>query len=303
MSFQIERRHDNTQLRASLRVSTVDFATTADLLQESAAVDRLPEVTYGRFGDRVGPFTTSTQVRFGLLAFDSYEGQLEDFGFTAAVPAVGIPSFGFTDLDQSAVPRADLRHEIAAPFDVGALRFVPFVVGRVTAYGDSPAQSSIARGLGGIGMRVGTAFAKVDDSVYSRLLDLDRMRHVIEPSVSGFFGVTNNGRENVFIYDEDVDGWDELSAVSGTLRQRWQTYRGAPGRQRSVDVFTLTSTINWFGREPEEPTGLADGGITSADDFRGLYYDAIPEASLARDNIDSDALWRVSDSVALVGQA
>ncbi|MEL7240700.1 MAG: hypothetical protein AAGK78_17715, partial [Planctomycetota bacterium] len=41
----------------------------------------------------------------------------------------------------------------------------------------------------------------------------------------------------------------------------------------------------------------------SADDFRGLYYDAIPEASLARDSIDSDALWRVSDSVALVGQA
>ena len=302
LQFYIARSRGSSLLSADVSLSTLEFASNADLIQEGGAVERLPEIAYYRFADRRGPLTAMSQVRLGILAYDNYGDQLPGFNLDATSP-IGIASYGYTGVDQSGVPRGDLRQELDAPFTVGTFRFVPYLVGRVTAYGDSPESSSIARGLAGGGLRLSTAIARVDNGVFSRLLDLDRLRHVIEPGVEGFFGISNRSREAVYIYDESVDGWDELSAVSVSLRQAWQTYRGAPGRQRSVDVFRLNTTANWFGREPAEPAGPLPGGVMTANDFRGLYFSGLPEASLARDSINADALWRISDTVAIVGDS
>jgi hypothetical protein len=35
--------------------------------------------------------------------------------------------------------------------------------------------------------------------------------------------------------------------------------------------------------------------------FRGLFFDSLPEASIPRNSINSDATWRVSDTTAILG--
>ena len=66
--------------------------------------------------------------------------------------------------------------------------------------------------------------------------------HIIEPEVNLFTSATNVEANDVFIYQEPTDELQDVSAAVISLRQRWQTKRGGPGRERSVDVFTFNAT-------------------------------------------------------------
>lgn len=303
----LQRRRGNELLGLEVNVATNEFPTIADEVQENAKVERFPELRYGRYGDRIGPFTLTSRNRLGVLALDRLSNDLaDDFRFRQPLSGfgidwgIGLPSYGYTGLHEQAVTRLDLRQELSAPLTFGPLRALPFVVGRFTGYSDSPEEGALARVFGGAGLRIGTTFARVDNGVYSRLLDLDRARHLIEPYAAAFTGLTNVGREELFIYDEGVDGYDEFSAVQVGLRQRWQTYRGPPGGKRSVDVLDINVSASLFDDVPDETPDLRSA-LRAPGDFRGLYFDSLPEASLARDAADAAARWRVSDQTAIVG--
>ncbi len=311
-ALTLERLNGNRRLAIDFAAATTSFATVADILEENAAVERFPELRFSSIGDRLGPVTSSSRVRVGVLAFDNLSRDIaDDFNFGLPVGSTlrpfagygGIPAYGYTGKAESATVRADFREELALPLSAGPVRVVPFVVGRFTAYSDSPEGDAIARGLGGVGVRVGTVFSRVDDSIYSRILDLDRGRHLIEPYAGAFAGWASHGRDEVLVYDQGIDDYDSVSGYQVGLRQRWQTYRGPSGKKRSVDVLDLNLSANVFGRGREETINDGPVGPVSAGDFRGLYFGTEPESSLTRDTGDATALWRVSDSMALVGDA
>jgi hypothetical protein len=55
------------------------------------------------------------------------------------------------------------------------------------------------------------------------------VRHIIEPEVNIFAAGATHDRNDVFVYEEDVDGIHDLSGTQFAIRQRWQTKRGGPG--------------------------------------------------------------------------
>src|SRR5205085_3604723 len=163
-------------------------------------------------------------------------------------------------------------------------------------YSNSPESEIKNRALVGTGFRTTTAFWAVDDSVKSDLFDLHRMRHVIEPEIHAFTSAQSVDRHDLYIWDEDVDAINDISAVQVALRQRWQTQRGGPGRWRSVDVFTLDVQGNFFANKPPDRE-LNPAG------FRGLFFDSIPEASVPRDSINAQATWRISDETIVLADS
>ena len=308
--LNLEQSRDNDLLALTVDYDVNNFPTVADELQENVGVQRLPELRYSRFADNLGPATFTSRNRLGVLRFKTFKNTPADLGFVdrTDTPALdesfaGIPSYGYTGVTDANIVRGDFRQEIDLPLTAGPLKFVPFAVGRFTAYSDDTSGGAAARFLGGVGARLSTAFARANDGVYSRLLDLDRIRHVVEPSVSVFASKQTQDRSDLYIYDPDVDGISDVRAVQLALRQRFQTQRGAPGRKRSVDVFTLNVEANLFDNEPAEVAGQRTIGPLTAGNFRGLYFSGEPEASLTRDGLNADALWRVSDTTAVVGDA
>ena len=305
----LERRRGNELLGLDVSIATNNFPTIADRMQENAYVERFPELRYARFGDPLGPFTLTSRTRLGAIAFDRLSDDLDgDFNLRAPVgtnpPAeslAGLPSYGYTGRREATVGRLDVREELSLPIGLGPLRVAPFIVGRFTGYTEDLEGDAVARGLGGVGVRIGMTFARVDDNVYSRLLDLDRARHLIEPYAAGFAGWTNVDRDELFIYDEGVDGYDGFNAAQFGIRQRWQTYRGPAGGQRSVDVFDLDVSANLFDREPDEVSGF--DGTLAPSDFRGLYFGTLPEAALPRDTLRGSARYRVSDLTAIIADS
>jgi hypothetical protein len=152
---------------------------------------------------------------------------------------------------------------------------------------------AVNRIMAGGGIRLTTSFWKVDNTIESEIFDIHRIRHIIEPEIN-IFGATSNVDQNrLFIYDPQVDGVNDITAVQLALRQRWQTKRGGPGRWRSVDVLTLNTYINYFGNQPSNR-------FRDPIDFRGLYFYGTPEASIPRNSANADLTWRISDSTAVL---
>jgi hypothetical protein len=185
--------------------------------------------------------------------------------------------------------RTDWRQELDYPIALGQFKLVPYVVGRLTTYSETIDEGAEERWYSAAGVRLNTTFWSVDDTVYSKMFDINRVRHVIEPEVNLYASAQTLDRNELFIYDEPIDAISDFQAAQVALHQRWQTKRGGPGRQRSVDFFTFDVEGNFFANQPPsnelEPVG-----------FRGAFYPSLPEASIPRNSLNFDASWRVSDT-------
>ena len=297
-SLYLKRQRDSEAITFLVSTQLTDFATVSDLYQEQLEVERLPELSYRRIGDSFagdgGTFFSANTL--SVLTFNNSSASLEDLGFAPALvgrQSPGIPSIGTTGSPEDTTLRGDFRQEVDFPFSMARLRMVPYVVGRYTAYNGSVDGSNAERLYAAAGIRMTTAFWKVDDTVRSELLDLNRLRHVIEPQLNLYAGAQSADRNELLIYDEPIDAINDISAVQLALNQRWQTKRGGPGRWRSVDAFTFNIQGNYFLNQPPD----AELDPTN---FRGLYFVSMPEASIPRNGINADASWRVSDSAQLL---
>jgi hypothetical protein len=120
------------------------------------------------------------------------------------------------------------------------------------------------------------------------------MRHVIEPELHAFGSVSGTERDEVYVFDEQTDAINDITAVQVALRQRWQTKRGGPANWHNVDFFTFNAEVNLFGNKPDEVFLRPEG-------FRGLLFSSAPETSIARDSINLEQSWRISDSTIIIG--
>ena len=276
-----------------------NLVTTSNQQQEQFEVDRLPEAGYFREGEDLGDVLTLYSENTGEgLHFSKSRDTLIGQGFVPPNVAPGLPAQGYTGQTSRVVFRADSRQELDFPMSAGPLRVDPYVVGRYTQYSDSPHSSEVARGLVGAGARFTTELWKVDPTFENNLLDLHQIRHVIEPEINLFTSAMNVQRNDVFVFDPEVDAISDISAAQFALHQRWQTKRGGPGNWRSVDVFSLNLEVNTFANKP--PHKGATNYINPYD-FRGLYFASYPEESVTRNSFNADASWRLNDNTVLLG--
>lgn len=295
VSGYVKHQQDNEAFTLLIQGQPSHLITTADLLQEQFEVEHLPEIGYHRIGESFldDHATLISDDTFAGLHFQKTRASLREQGFIPPTVSPGIPSFGTTGLTNDVVFRGDFRQELDFPLQAGNFKVVPYVVGRYTGYSDSPDDGAKNRLLGAAGARITTEFWKTDDTVESDLFDLHRLRHVIEPEINLFTSGQTVDRNDLFIYDNQVDSINDVTAAQIALHQRWQTYRGGPGRWRSVDFFTLNVEADLFANQPSKAQLDPYG-------FRGLFYPSMPEASIPRNSINADATWRIADSTVII---
>lgn len=295
------QQRDNWAFEAFVKYDINEIIANEDLLQaQGYLVEKVPEVGYYRFADSLfnGRMVWTSEYQLSRMRLSFPDHTLRDIGQGQA--GFGMPPS--TDLSAAAlmagyredyVNRFTTRQELSVPMDLGIFRIVPFVVGRFTAYDDDfdefDRQSEEIRYFGGGGVRISTQFSQVDNSVNSRLFDLHRIRHIIEPSVTIFSADSDAGPEDHPIYDLDVEGIATGTVMRVGMRNTWQTQRGGPGRWRSVDVFTIDTDF------------VLNTDETQGDYSIPRYFDYRPELSRFGDHFAGDFLWLVSDHFALAG--
>ena len=321
-SLYVKRTDQTEVFMAGLSLDTSNVPTVADQLQEvrfdngdrfPLFVEHVPEVQYHRLGDSFDDdkFTFVSNNSATALHFSESRDGLADIGLRRRPNDVdqngpafaGLPSYAYTGFTDDYILRGDARQEIAMPLGNDKVRVTPYGVVRYTAYSDSPGGGSQDRLLGGVGVRTSTQFSKIYDDINSDLFDIHRVRHIVEPQVNLFASTETTDRDELYIYDEGVDGVSDIAAAQFAVKQRFQTKRGGEGRWRSVDFLTLNTGVVFFGNEPDEPQQIGTDyrNIGNAHSFRGVFFESQPEASLARSTAYADATWRVTDTTAILG--
>ena len=309
---RLDRTDENSQLALEAKSSLNDFVANNWLLESRGySVDKLPEISYVRTLDDLstgwapGTLTLNSEYRLGQLAMNFSDPEVAELGFTykaVSQAAFGIdPAESIADslraqgLREDGVYRADTRHELAAVLDAGPIRVNPFAVARFTAYdadfeGFSPDEDDNARLWGAVGVRLSTTLQRVDNTIDSPLLDLHRVRHIIEPGLTLWHAGSTVDRVDLPVYDDAVESLAEGSMIRAGLNQTWQTKRGGPGRWRDVDVLALRTDYVWASGDADRESPI------------GRWFEDRPELSSAGEFIDAEMLWQVSDPLGVTGR-
>lgn len=300
-SLYLKHQKDNAAFTVLAKDSLQDFISNSYLLaSRQYTVDKMPEFTYRRYGDSIfdDRFTYSSETRATRMAMsfvDATPAQLGVFGrafgigtntnLSSALMAAG--------LNEQWVNRIDSRHELAMPLHPGAFNVTPFVVGRFTGYDDEfetfSSDSDSMRFYGAAGVRVSTEFQRVSNAVENQLLDLHRMRHLIEPYVTIWSSYASTGQMHYPVYDEEVESIADGSAVQFGVRNTFQTQRGGPGRWRSVDWLTLDTSI------------VIDDESTPNESPTPQFFDYRPEYSMFGDHARARGVLLLSDNLSIAG--
>jgi lipopolysaccharide export system protein LptA len=296
VSAYIKHQHDTESTTFLFDIQPSHVVTSSDLEQEQFEVERYPEIGYRRIGDSFlgDQLTFFSDNTADAIKMQPSRDPLSEQGYDVkAGISPGIPSLGTTGIFPHTVYRENFRQEVDYPFTLGPIRVVPYTMGILTQYSDSPNGGEITRLFAGAGARFSTAFWKVDPYAQSELFDIHQLRHIIQPEVNLFTSAQNISHQDVYIYDEPIDAVNDISAAQFALRQTWQTKRGAPGEWRNVDVFSLNIEANYFANKPPPH-------FQNPFNFRGLFFSSLPEASVPRDSFNADASWRISDETVML---
>lgn len=302
-SLYTKYQKDRAAFTALLRHEVNDFISNDWLLASTQyQVDKLPELTYHRYGDPLFDDRWTYSGHTGLsrmrLVFD--RSTPRELGVRGRAFGLGADDqlsdmLRARGLQTKYVARFDSRHEFSMPTRWKIFDVTPFFVGRLTAYDDDfdaySSDSDSYRVFGAAGLRLGTRFQHVDDRVESRLLDLHRLRHIIEPSMTLWYGYSDVAQDDLPIYDLEVESLATGAAVRMGVRNTWQTQRGGPGRWRSVDVLTVDTDIVFNSNDAERESPVP------------RFFDYRPEYSQFGHHARASLLWLLSDSLALSGES
>lgn len=283
----LKKQKDNWAFTALLQWRVNDFLTQTE---------HLPDFSFRVVGEPLADIVTwYSENRLGLVR---RRGDEEPELFELLRDGVQ-ESSGVT-------ARVDSRQEIDAPIDLGPVRIVPFGSIRGSYWDDSPHEGGLGRAFGTFGARASMYLSRVYPDVESQLFDIQGMRHIIKPDITVWGSQANRGFQDLYLFDENIEDIDEIDGVTFGVRQRFQTKRGAPGRQRTVDVLTLDVEAGFFGdldREENRNFGLPIEGHRGDEFTNGFASWSRPENSITRNYVNASAVYRMSDTTALISEA
>jgi len=319
-SVELVRTNANTWSAIRAKHDLNDFISNSYLLASRGyTVDKLPELAIERFGDEPAQGwtwsqewsaaavalrpTTGTPALLGVPT-GAWGGAIAD---DAAIDAA-YRDAGYTD---GTVGRLHTRHEISVPLASDWVTVAPFVRGAATGYlsdeleAYTPGVDSVRLEAGG-GVRASMRFMSRDDRVQSRLLDLNRIRHIVEPYLTVWSGWDSVDAGALPIYDQSIEGSTEGSAVNIGLRQTLQTQRGGAGAWRSVDWLKLDLGLV----ASDEADELAAKPVDPLDPLSSLRWTQSPlpafrsfkpELSQWGSHFYGASTWQLSDALTFGG--
>jgi hypothetical protein len=308
------RNDENSLLSAELKANFNTFLANEWLLQSQGySVHKLPEASYVRFADDIllrepGELVTFGDYRVGRYRMQFDDALAESRGLSSALlseRALGIlPNQSVADrlraegYTEDALTRLDARQELIWTRSVGPLRIAPFAVVRATLYDqDFDAFSRNTDGndstriWSALGARASMQFERVIDNVQSDMLDVSRLRHIVEPNITLWAAGTNVQSLDIPQYDPRVDDLADGAAVRLGLAQTVQTKRGGLGTWKDVDLLKINTDFIFASSRSSD----ARNGSRPI----GRFFDSRPEYSALGNYFVGDAAYALTDATSL----
>lgn len=275
---------NETLARLLKRQENWQYSVTANwrINEFQTETEQLPDNRFSVIGEPLGEYATwysdnragVVRYRYDERRFSNGQERWDNTGSTGSVM------------------RGDTRQEVQLPLpDLGPVKVTPYLALRGTAWDDSPSHyggGGEQRGMVTGGLQANMIASRVYDNVESDLFDVHRLRHVIKADVNAFGAASNLDPTRITPFDSGVEDIDDASGVLLGLRQLFQTKRGRPGEQRTVDYITFDLEAGFFS----DPT--------ETENTHGDFIVSRPEDSITSNFVRGFFNWQISDSTALV---
>ena len=327
-SIYLDYSPDNTSLSILVKGDVNDFLSNSyTLASRPYFVEKYPEIDYDREGDDIENIVTwSSRWNFSSMSLSPTAGTADSLGVRLPAFAVGFDGTnGNTSINgqyldagynEQTVNRFHTRQEFSLPVDGEGWTVAPFVFGRFDGYlqgkdelyrtqqGLTADEAKYRVMLGG-GARASMQFQAVDNQARSDLLDIHRLRHILEPNTTLWYGWSDRPTGSMPIYDQRIEGATGGTAAQVGMRQTLQTQRGGVGNRRSVDMLVLD-----YGAVFNDPTDdFQRNDLRNAAGQQNFYawaqspypqfYRWEPELSQWGTHAYGSAIWQVSSSLSL----
>ena len=280
-ALYVKKQKDNWAVTALAKVRINDFQTQTEAY---------PELSGYLVGESLmsDTFTMYSEGHVGLLKFKEDDQPAK----SAAIPLNSQDARPQGTGNSSTTVRLDTRQEVDYPFSIGPVRLMPNAEGRATYWSDSPEQGGLFRPWGQTGIDALMHVWRVYPDISNRLLDINRIKHVITPYASVFVTGSDVSPDELFPFTPDVEQYTQrFSGGRVGVRQLWQTRRGAGEKPAIVDWMRLDVYAAVFNNA--DTTLPADG----------RYFFSRPEYSLPRNSVNADYAWHISDATTFLADA
>jgi hypothetical protein len=300
-SMYAKYQHENLAFTALASSDVNQFISTSWLLaSRQFKVDKLPELSLVRYGEKIFndtvTWSSETKIMRERMVFQS--GTPNQLGLVPS--AFGLPNgntpisapLTAAGLQQEYQNRLFTRQEFSMPFKLGDVKFVPSASIQ-SQWGIDNTDDERARETNfwfrTFGITASTQFNRIYNSVDNDILDLHRLRHVIEPYITVWNGDSNIDVTTIPQYDASIDNLSTGTMTWVGVRNILQTWRGGPGRWYQVDWLSLDTAFLFAN----------DGAVQRYDHPQFISWR--PEYSSIVDAAVVNGKWQLSDGVAFTG--
>jgi len=309
-----------------------DFSPNQFIIQDQGySGEKLPEATYTRIADDLmaesdpGKLLWTHEYRVGVISQNYFKTTPNQIGYPAPLSPINQFTVGYgphaapvgvnQTFEQAAlaagyteddVLRADTRQMLEYNMNAGPVKIQPYAVGRVSYYSNDFAALNPSgdgedfRWWGGGGVRASTQAQRVYEGAESSLLDIHKVRHIIEPNATVFSAGTNRQNTTMPIYDWSVEGGESGTGWRLGLNQTFQTLRGrvagGPGQDSKGDLASGRSVdlLRW---NVDYVNTTSDTNVNGA---LGKWFDYRPEESIFGHYVNNEVMLLLTDSTSLV---
>lgn len=284
-------------------------------IEDNWAISILGKARINDFADRLEEMPSIEHHLAGQSLFDDRVTFYSDTQVSRLRQRIGNDHVGIP-ISEEVFSFVSQRTELDVPLSIGIFKMVPFVASTFGYDDRSGFTRTLVDGSGTgefgdsqvwlaeVGVRIHPrALWRVYPGVKSRLFNLSKIRHIIEPELTAVF------------YDESDDVVEQRDILNFGISQRLQTKRGPVGEQRTVDWMRLDTDFTWVNNSADSSSGpdefiwskpIVPMRVFSAPEiFNG---DLISGAGLRRfemfgprrNYFGADYIWRISDTAAIL---
>ncbi len=228
---------------------TLSFRNDVRVNRFTSAVDRLPEINY---------------LLPGRKLFDSGLYWKNNTTYSDLAKLEPSPS-----AHRYETQRFDTDNEISYPFKVKFIELRPFVGGEETFYSKTldKSDNNTVRGIFKTGADVSTKFFRVYDWKTNFLnLNINRLRHVITPSVAYFYKHDPSIESSKLVQFDSIDSLTREHGMTFGLENKLQTKREG----KNVDLARILVSSDFYLKEDARKGGF--NNVTTKTDFRPIKW-------------------------------
>ncbi|HPN88257.1 MAG TPA: LPS assembly protein LptD [Candidatus Omnitrophota bacterium] len=228
------KEHDEDSLPSTYSLTTRRFANSALTFRTDvrvnrfeSKVERLPEVRYDFFNQKIGEtglYLKNTTIFSHLLK-----------------------KFPSPSNNHKETNRFHMDQELSRPMKIGFLEFKPYVGTEQTYYSQTAreGEDNVVRGFFKTGASVSTKFYKILDTTKILWVDVDKARHVLTPGVNYLFSPPPTVSSSYLDSFDDIDSRSRAHKIVFSLENKIQ----AKQNERTRDMIRALLSTDFLLKE------------------------------------------------------